>query len=186
MDRTIDKKRRRLEAQGFKRFTDGEVREFDRWLRLAPAICLAWTILGVAFASPIILAALVPFAIAAFAWDRHPFDLIYDLGIRKATGGRPLPCYGRQRRFACFLASLMLSGAAISFYFGFLAIGYVIGGAMIAAAGTMVATGFCVPSFVYNAIADLAKGSRRSEEPQKRSDKKTRILNPISENARNP
>jgi len=186
MKGTIDRKRRRLDAQGFKRLTDSEVVEFDRWLRLSPAICLAWTLIGVAFASPIILAALIPFAVAGFVWDRHPFDLIYDLGIRRFTGGRPLPCYGRQRRFACLSASLMLGAAAASFYFGYQAAGYVIGGFMVLAAATMVSTGFCVPSFVYNSVARAGRGAKADTESSTPPDRKTQILNPISDSARNP
>jgi len=185
MKRTVDQKRRLLEAQGFKRLTDGEVIEFDRWLRLSPAICLAWTAIGVTFASPLILAALIPFAIAGFLWDRHPFDLIYDMGIRRATGGRPLPCYGPQRRFACLSASLMLGGAAAAFYFGYPIVGYVIGGFMALAAATMVTTGFCVPSFVYNSIAGAVKGKDANADRPPQTDKKTQILNPIADNARN-
>lgn len=156
----ISTSRRRLEAQGFLNLTDAEVLQFDPWLRLAPAICLGWTVAGVILTSPAILASLVPFALLGAVLPGHPFDAIYNLGLSRALEKPQLPRYGKPRRFACLMASLMLSAMAASFYYGYPAVGYVLGLMMIAMATITVTTGFCVPSFIYG----LMFGSPCSEE----------------------
>jgi hypothetical protein len=138
-----------LEAQGFVGLTDCEIAEFDGWLRFAPAVCLIWTAVGVVLASPAILALLVPFALIGGVWVRHPFDFVHEFGVRRITGGRPLPSYGRQRRFACLMASVMISITALLFYLEFTTVASVLGGVMIGMAAVNVTTGFCVPSFIY-------------------------------------
>lgn len=160
------KVRSRLEAQGFLGLTDGEIEKLNYWFRLAPAICLVWTTVGVAMASPAVLIALVPFAVLGAVLPVHPFDVIYNYGIRLVTGGPKIPRYGRPRRSACMMASLMISIMAAAFYFGFSAAGYVIGGVMFGMAGVQVATGFCVPSFFYGLIFGSPGTTGRRVDPQ--------------------
>jgi hypothetical protein len=148
----ISTSRRRLEAQGFLNLTDTEVLQFDPWLRLAPAMCLGWTIAGVMLASPAILASLVPFALLGAVLPGHPFDVVYNSGLRRVLRTPPLPRYGKPRRFACLMASMMLSCMAASFYWGFQEAGYILGFIMIGMATTTVITGFCVPSLIYGLL----------------------------------
>ncbi len=140
--------RERIEAQGFCDLDDKTYAQLNYPLRLAPAICMAWAALGTALASPAILWALVPFAALGALLPGHPFDVIYNYGLRHLTGTPPLPRYGVRRRFACALATVMLIATAWGFQAGMPVLGHVLGWSLVAAAFVNVATGFCVPSFV--------------------------------------
>ncbi|HEX6279265.1 MAG TPA: DUF4395 family protein [Pyrinomonadaceae bacterium] len=142
--------RGRIEAQGFTCLTNDEVEDLNLWFRFAPAVCLLWVGAGVVLASPIILFALLPFALLGGILTGHPFDVVYNHGIRHLLRTPELPPYGRPRRFACLMASLMISATAAAFYSGYFALGYTIGAVMIVMASVQVATGICVPSFVHN------------------------------------
>ncbi len=62
----------------------------------------------------------------------HPFDLLYTYGLRLLVGGPPLPRYPLPRRFACLLATFMLSGAAWSFQTGMPLLGHIFGWSLVA------------------------------------------------------
>jgi len=140
--------RAKIEAQGFCGLDDDSLLQINYPLRLAPAICLAWTLTGTALASPAILLALVPLAFLGAVLPGHPFDIIYNFGLRHLFGTRALPPYGFRRRLGCVAASIFLTASALSFQFGIPAIGYVLGS--MVAMGTLlnVATGLCPPAVV--------------------------------------
>ena len=85
--------RERVEAQGFLGLEDGLVCRINYWLRLAPAICMAWAAVGTALQSATVLWWLVPFAALGALLPGHPFDLLYTYGLRRLVGGPPLPRY---------------------------------------------------------------------------------------------
>jgi len=145
-------KRRRVEAQGFTCLTNDEVEALDLWFRFAPAVCLVWVGAGVMLASATILYSLLPFALLGGILTGHPFDVIYNHGIRHILKMPELPLYGWPRRFACLMASIMIGATATSFYLGYDLVGYSIGGVMMVMASVQVATGLCVPSLIHNLI----------------------------------
>ena len=85
--------RERIEAQGFVGLDDRTLSQINYWLRLAPAICMAWTALGTMLGSAATLWALVPFAALGAVLPGHPFDVLYTYGFRRVTAGPPLPRY---------------------------------------------------------------------------------------------
>ena len=141
--------RNRIEAQGFVGFSDEELAQHNYGLRFSPMICMIWVAVGVALASPIILYALIPFALLGGIFKSHPFDIFYNYGIRHFFKAPHLPPYQKPRRFACLMASVMIATAALGFQFGIPALGYGMGIFMVVAAFLNVSTGFCVPSFIY-------------------------------------
>jgi MFS family permease len=150
--------RERIEAQGFVGLDDRTLMRINYWLRLAPAICMAWTAIGTFLGSAPTLWALVPFAALGAALHGHPFDVIYSYGFRRWTAGPPLPRYPLPRRLACLLATVMLMAAAVSFQTGHVIAGNVLGWFLGAAAFINVATGFCIPSFVYGLMFGRPSG----------------------------
>lgn len=140
--------RERIQAQGFCGLDDETTVQINYPLRLSPAICMVWAAVGTALASPTILWVLVPFAALGAILPGHPFDLLYNYGLRHLLGRPPLPRYGVRRRFACGLATIMLIAAAWSFQAGRPMVGYIVGWSLVAAAFVNVSTGFCVPSFI--------------------------------------
>lgn len=100
--------RSRLEAQGFCNLDDTALEEIGPWLRWSPSICLFFIALGVLLKSPLVLWALAAIAFLGVLLPFHPFDLLYNHGMRYFTGTRPLPHQGPQRRFACGVATVWL------------------------------------------------------------------------------
>jgi hypothetical protein len=144
--------RRRLEAQGFVGLDDAALAEVGPWLRLAPALCSAWAAVGTALGSPGVIWALMPFAALGTVVRGHPFDVIYNHGIRHLLGTRRLPPYNAPRRFACAVATVWLGATGWAFYAGATLLGYVLGAALAVAALVPTLTNFCIPSFFYGLL----------------------------------
>jgi hypothetical protein len=122
------------------------------WLRWSPALCAAIMATGTILASPLMLWTVAAIALLGAALPFHPFDLLYDHGVRHLTGTRPLPHHGAQRRFACAVAAAWLVATGLAFHAGSPLLGYVLGGAMTAAAVTVATTHLCFASAVYNRV----------------------------------
>jgi hypothetical protein len=142
------KARARIEAQGFCDLDAQTYAQINYPLRLSPAICMVWTAVGTAVESHIILWALVPFAALGALLPGHPFDVVYNHGLRHVFGMPALPRYGPRRRFACAVATVMLIIAAWGFQAGLPAVGHLAGWSVVGAAFVNVSTGFCIPSFI--------------------------------------
>jgi Domain of unknown function (DUF4395) len=140
--------RENIQAQGFCGLDEQTCAQINYPLRISPAICMIWAAVGTALASPAILWALVPFAALGAILPGHPFDVVYNHGLRHLLGTPALPRYGVRRRFACALAAIMLVAAAWGFQAGMPTVGYVVGWFLVAAAFVNVSTGFCIPSFM--------------------------------------
>jgi hypothetical protein len=144
--------RRRLEAQGFVDLDDATLAETGPWLRLAPAICAAWTGAGTARRSSAVIWALMPFAALGAMRRGHPFDAIYNHGIRHLLGTQRLPPYNPPRRFACGVATVWLAATGWAFHAGATKVGYGLGTALVLAALVPTTTDFCIPSFFYGLL----------------------------------
>jgi hypothetical protein len=140
--------RENIQAQGFCGLDDKTCAQINYPLRLSPAICMVWVAVGTALASPIVLWVLTPFAALGAILPGHPFDVVYNFGLRHLIGTPPLPRYGVRRRFACALATIMIIIAAWGFQAGLPMVGYIVGWFLVAAAFVNVSTGFCIPSFI--------------------------------------
>ncbi len=140
--------RKRLETQGFLCDSPGFA-QLEPWLRLTPSICTALMGLGTALALAPLLWALVPIALLGAVFPRHPFDLLYNLGLRHITGTPPLPRNGAPRRFACGVAAVWLTATASAFQSGAAWPGYLLGGVLTAVALLVSVTHFCIPSIIY-------------------------------------
>jgi hypothetical protein len=140
--------RSRLETQGFA-CDDPAFDRVEPWLRLTPSICTVLMGLGAALALAPLLWALVPIALLGAAFPVHPFDLLYNLGLRRFTGTPPLPHNGAPRRFACGAAAVWLMATASVFGAGLEWAGYTLGGILTAVSLLVSVTHFCIPSTVY-------------------------------------
>jgi hypothetical protein len=149
--------RARIHAQGFCGLDDTTCAQVNYPLRLSPAICMVWAAVGTALASPAILWALMPFAALGAILPGHPFDVLYNHGLRRLLGTPPLPRYGARRRFACALATVMIIAAAWGFQAGTPTVGYIVGWSLVAAAFVNVSTGFCIPSFIVRMLFGKAR-----------------------------
>jgi hypothetical protein len=140
--------RERIQAQGFCGLDDATYTQINYPLRLSPAICMIWAAVGTALASPTVLWALAPLALLGAILPGHPFDVLYNYGLRHLSGAPALPPYGGRRRFGCTSATTMLIAAGWSFHSGHLVAGYIFGGTLVTAAFLNVATGLCIPALI--------------------------------------
>jgi hypothetical protein len=144
--------RARIEMQGFVGLDDDRLNEVRPWLRLAPALCAGWAAVATVMASPALFWALAPFAALGALRRGHPFDALYNHGLRHLLGTRPLPPYQAPRRFACGVATVWLAVTALAFSGGAETLGYALGGMLVAVALVPVTTDFCIPSFVFRTV----------------------------------
>lgn len=144
--------RRLLDIQGFERCDSATLAPVARWLRLAFALCALVAGVGTALGSPVVLLSLVPVAALAAALPVHPFDLIYNLGIRHITRTGPLPRRGAPSRFACGLGAVWLLPTAWMFDTGRMAAGYALGALLTSVAVLVSTTDICIPSLIFRSL----------------------------------
>ena len=152
--------RANIRAQGFCGLDDATYAQINYPLRLSPAICMIWAAVGTAMSSPAVLWALAPFAALGAVFPSHPFDVIYNHGLRDLFGTPALPPYRFRRRMACAMATVMLVVAAWGFQSGFPVVGQVLGWSLVGAAFVNVSTGFCIPSFIVRLFAGEVRCAR--------------------------
>jgi hypothetical protein len=109
-------------------------------------------ILGLLLTNPWILTIIMTIAFFGVLLPYHPFDYLYNYGIRHIINKPPIPPRTNQVKFACGIASVWLFGIILLFHYGLYIEGY-IAGAIIATIATLVATtDICIPSMIYNAL----------------------------------
>ena len=143
---------RMLDIQGFDTVDAQELARVAPWLRLAFGLCTLLGGLGTVLASPAILLVLAAIAAVAAASPVHPFDLIYNYGIRHLTGTGPLPKRGAPSRFGCGMAVVFLPVTAWAFWAGHLVAGYLLGGVLTFVVFLVAATDICIPSMIYRSV----------------------------------
>lgn len=144
--------RTRLETQGYVGVGEGTLAGIQFGLRFSPALCAAGVAIGTVLASPIILAAMLATAALGAATPRHPFDLVYNYGVRRLLGKPAIPRNAPPRRFSCGVATVWLAVTASAFVVGWDAVGYVLGAGMAAMAAFVAVTHICLPSLVYTRL----------------------------------
>ena len=144
--------RRLLEIQGFDAVDVLELAPVAPWLRLAFGLCGLLGGVGTLLASPTILLVLALIAALAAASPVHPFDLIYNHGIRHFTGTGPLPKRGAPTRFGCGMGAVLVLVTAWAFSAGYQVAGYVLGGALTFVVLLVSTTDICIPSLIYRSI----------------------------------
>ena len=140
--------RENIQAQGFCGLDDKTYAQINYPLRLSPAICMLWTAVGTALASPMILWALAPFAALGAILPGHPFVVLYNYGLRHLTGTPALPRYRARRRLACAFATTLIVTAAWGFQAGMPMAGQIAGWALVAGTFVNVSTGICGPALI--------------------------------------
>ena len=134
-----------LEVQGYG-LTASESRALRVGLRFPTALCLALVVTGLALQSAVVILALVPIGAVAGWTPRHPFDLLWNGGLRHLTGGPALPPNPRPRRHAFKLASVWLLVVGVFFAVGQTTAALVLGAVLVAVCGLVTTTNFCVLS----------------------------------------
>lgn len=144
--------RKRLNDQGLSEVDDGTLAEVAPWHRMAFALCAIFAATGTILAWPAFLWALSIVALIALIYPVHPFDLIYNHGIRYIRNTGPLPRRRAQTRFACGVGAVWLIATGLAFYSGATTLGYILGLALTSMAILVSTTDICIASIIYNAL----------------------------------
>jgi hypothetical protein len=115
-------------------------------LRFPTALCLALVVTGLALESALMIALLVPIGAVAGWTRRHPFDLIWNHGLRHLVRAPELPSNPTRRRHAFKLATVWLAGIAALFAVGATTAAIILGGVLVAVCSLVTVTNFCIPS----------------------------------------
>jgi hypothetical protein len=156
--------RRLLEIQGFDAVDVLELAPVAPWLRLAFGLCGLLGGVGTLLASPTILLVLALIAALAAASPVHPFDLIYNHGIRHFTGTGPLPKRGAPTRFGCGMGAVLVLVTAWAFSAGHQVAGYALGGALTFVVLLVSTTDICIPSLIYRSIFGWPRAREAQEQ----------------------
>ncbi len=148
----MDSARSRLEVHGYVGVGERTLADIQFGLRFSPALCAIGVAAGTALASPVILLAMMLTAILGSATPRHPFDLVYNYGVRHLLGKPAIPRNAAPRRFSCGVAAVWLLPTTGAFMAGWAIPGYILGAAMAGMAAFVAVTHICLPSLVYTRL----------------------------------
>lgn len=139
--------------QGYGALTDDERKSLWFAIRFAPALCFTGIALGVALASPGLLAVMAATAfVGGFIAPKHPFDYLYDLSLRPLLGGPTVPPSPAPRRFACQLATLWIAAIAVAFLADLTTVAWVLAVPLVVVAAIVTTTNWCLPSLIYGLL----------------------------------
>jgi hypothetical protein len=134
-----------LSTQGY-RLSDAERRRLWLGLRFPTGLCLGLVITALALESAPMLVVLSGIGLIAGFTSRHPFDVLWNHGLRHLTGAPELPPNPPRRRHAFKLATAWLLGVAALFAAGYDLAALAVGVVLVGVCGLVTATNFCVPS----------------------------------------
>jgi hypothetical protein len=134
-----------LNTQGYC-LSAADARALRVGLRFPTGLCLALVVTGLALESALAIALLVPIGAVAGWTSRHPFDLIWNHGLRHFAQAPELPPNPTRRRHAFKLATIWLAAVAVLFAAGAATAALVLGGVLVAVCSLVTVTNFCIPS----------------------------------------
>ena len=126
--------------------SDAERRELWLGLRFSTGVCLALVVVALAFESPVMVFVLSGIGAIAGFTGRHPFDHLWNHGVRHLVGGPPLPPNPTRRRHAFKVATAWLVVVGGLLAAGAPIVALALGGLLVAACATVTATNMCLPS----------------------------------------
>jgi hypothetical protein len=137
--------RANLTTQGY-RLTDAERRGLAVGLRFSTGVCLILVAVALLIESAVMVFALAAIGVFASFAPRHPFDYLWNVGVRHVVGAPALPPNPRRRRDAFKVATLWLTLVGVLLAAGAATIALALGGLLIAACATVTVTNICLPS----------------------------------------
>ncbi|MCW9706021.1 DUF4395 domain-containing protein [Fodinibius salsisoli] len=141
----------RIKAQGYDTgFTDEEIFIHAVGNRFAYQLCTLLFVTGLVLTSIPILAVAATIALLTVILPYHPFDYLYNYGVRHWLDRPKLPRRTAQAKFACGIAAIWLGMIIYLFGASLMVWGYVMGGILLIIALLVSMVDFCIPSLVYN------------------------------------
>jgi hypothetical protein len=154
--------RRRLETQGYVGFTDAELNNFKFGIRFAFYACGLLVLSGLIFSKVEILLVAMGVAFLAALSPSHPFDYIYNYGVRQLLGKPRMPARSNQGRFACGIATFWLAGVIFLLKANLHVWAYIAGAILLTGAVLVSTLDICIPSMIYNFLFKRQTSERHS------------------------
>jgi hypothetical protein len=137
--------RSNLTTQGYC-LSDAERRELAVGLRFSTGVCLSLVVVALVIQSAAMIFALSGIGLIASFGARHPFDHVWNHGVRRVVGGPPLPPNPARRRHAFKVATAWLALVGALFSAGATTIALVLGGLLVGACAAVTTMNLCLPS----------------------------------------
>lgn len=158
-------RKKRLEVQGMLGYSLADLEELKYGIRFAYVFCAFWVLLGVNSQNLYILITMNIIALGGMILKNHPFDYLYNYGLRHLIKKPPIPHRPPQIRFACLIATAWLFATNLLFLKELNLAASLMGYSLVAIALLVGFTDICIPSIIYNALFQ----------------KKTKIEDPIAQ-----
>ncbi len=144
--------KRRLHVQGYQNFSDKELNDYKYGIRFAYGLCVTFVAAGLLLNSLLVLAMIALVAFAGALLPNHPFDYLYNNGVRQLLKKPKLPPRSNQGRFACGIATAWLVLVIYLLYTDQVLLGNILGAVLFSVGALVTTTDICIPSIIYNAI----------------------------------
>jgi len=139
-----------IRIQGYLTQTEEEISALAVGNRFAYQLCTLFVIFGTVTANTIVLNSMAAIALLGTLLPNHPFDYLFNGGIRHIIDKPAVPRRSPQLRFACGIATVWLLATVWAFSNGDPTLGYWLGGSLAAVAALVATTDVCIPSMIYN------------------------------------
>lgn len=143
-------RKKRLHIQGYQCYSDVQLNEYKYGIRFAYALCTVMAAVGLIFNNLTLLTITAIVALGGAILPNHPFDYLYNFGVRHVFKKARIPHRTNQGRFACGVASVWLTVTIWSLYKQNFIAGYVLGGLLLFVAILVSTMDICIPSMIYN------------------------------------
>lgn len=122
--------------------------------RFGQAVTASALLLGVGLQEPafVFAIALIQNTAVWSRWRLHPYSIVWRKVISPALGAPDDPEPAAPHRFATFIGAVLTGVGSIAILIGFPLVGYVLAGAVAAAAGLGAVTGFCLGCYFYRSV----------------------------------
>ena len=147
----------RLHIQGYDNYSDKELNDHKYGIRFAYTGCITLVAFGLYFQSITVLTITAVIAFVAAFLPYHPFDYIYNYGVRHLVNKPKMPPRTNQGRFACGIASVWLVITIYLLYTNYTLLANIFGVALFAVGALVATTDICIPSMIYNSIFKRTK-----------------------------
>jgi len=137
-----------LSTQGYC-LSDADRRELAIGLRFSTGVCLTLVIVALVLQSAVLVFALTGIGIIASFAARHPFDHLWNHGVRRLISGPVLPPNPPRRRDAFKVATVWLAIVGTLLSAGAAPVALVLGGLLVAACAVVTTTNLCLPSELF-------------------------------------
>jgi hypothetical protein len=142
-----------LNKQGFGNLDDEAKSRFALPLRFTPAVAVVLIVIGLTLQSPAWIGAMSLVALSGVLFPRGMvLDLVYNLVVRHLFHAPALPATPAPRRFSYILSTVFLAASALSFYLGWAALGFILGGSVAIGATILATSLWCLGSWYYRLI----------------------------------